>query len=194
MAYNWNYLGSGTYREEIFNPENTNIDWANKIPSSVARKTVLEKFFSKFQSSPEIEDVELVKKALNYLGIFTEHVRSFEHQLCHAASAYFSSPFNDALVVSLDGYGDGKAGGVYIGKGQSLDCIETINPEVSVGSFYANITGALGFKRNRHEGKITGLAAYGDAQRCQKSLSQFLTWIQKIISLFVPIIKSQAFL
>lgn len=186
VAYNWNCLGSSTYREEIFNPENTNIDWANKIPLSIARKTVLEKFFSKIRNSPEIEDIEFVKKALNYLGISTNHVRSFEHQSCHAASAFFSSPFDDALVVSLDGYGDGKAGGVYIGKSRSLECIETIDPEVSVGSFYANITGALGFKRNRHEGKITGLAAYGDAQKCQESLAQFLDLDSKDFNFIRP--------
>ncbi len=85
----------------------------------------------------------------------------YDHHLCHAAGAFYASPFDEALVVTLDGGGDGLDGSVYRAEGTALHRLGTVPHFQSPGTMYSAITHDLGFTRHRHEGKITGLAAYG---------------------------------
>ena len=85
----------------------------------------------------------------------------FDHHYCHATSAYYTSNFNDALVVTLDGGGDGKSGSVFVAHNDKLEFLHTIDSFNSLGNFYSYITALCGFKAEKHEGKITGLAAFG---------------------------------
>ncbi|HSU17093.1 carbamoyltransferase family protein [Longimicrobium sp.] len=87
-----------------------------------------------------------------------------DHQAAHVASAYFSSGFDRALGVSLDGYGSGAAGSFYLCEGGRMRLLQSIPYPHSLGTFYRRVTQALGFKPNRHEGKIVGLAAFGDPE------------------------------
>jgi len=103
-------------------------------------------------------------QGLKDIGYKKDVVR-FHHQDCHAASAYYTSGFNEALIFTLDGYGSGSCGGVFLGKGTKLEPIHYINSPQSVGIMYARVTEALGFIPNRHEGKILGLAAYGNPDK-----------------------------
>jgi len=85
-----------------------------------------------------------------------------DHHLCHAASAYYTSGFTEATVVTIDGGGDGQSCKIFDivdGKFKQLLNIPSID---SLGNFYSYITQLCGFKAGRHEGKITGLAAYGE--------------------------------
>jgi carbamoyltransferase len=88
-------------------------------------------------------------------------VKFIDHHDCHVAAAYYTSGFKDATVISIDGGGDGKAAKVYKGEGGNLTEIFAVNAYDSMGNFYAYITHLCGFKAHKHEGKITGLAAYG---------------------------------
>ena len=97
-------------------------------------------------------------KALN----ITAPLRRVEHHLAHHASALFCGPFKNALIVSLDWYGGGIAGAVALGSESGIERLHSFEYPHSTGLFYAQVTGALGFKVSRHEGKIVGLAAYGD--------------------------------
>ena len=85
--------------------------------------------------------------------------------MCHAASAFYSSPFDEALVITQDGKGDGASGIVCSGNGLQLNELIRQTEHNSIGQIYAAVTEYLGFKPNRHEGKITGLAAYGDPEK-----------------------------
>ncbi|MFW6084762.1 MAG: carbamoyltransferase [Gemmatimonadota bacterium] len=89
-----------------------------------------------------------------------------DHHLAHVASAYFTSGFEDALVVSLDGGGDGRSGLVYSARGGSLDARDDFVREFSalhsLGNYYAYVTHICGFEAHKHEGKITGLSARGE--------------------------------
>jgi len=96
------------------------------------------------------------------LGFHRERIRFIDHHRAHAASVYFTSPWSTALVVTNDGKGDGLCGSCYFGEGGSLYSIDRVDDIHSIGQFYQSVTKALGFKPNRHEGKITGLAAFGD--------------------------------
>lgn len=94
---------------------------------------------------------------LNKCEIYYEN-----HQRSHAASAWFGSNFTDALVMSLDGHGDGDSGGVFIGtRDGSLKRLARFKELNSFGHLYAAVTERYNFKPLKHEGKITGLAAYG---------------------------------
>lgn len=84
------------------------------------------------------------------------------HHYAHAASAYWTSGFEDALVVTLDGGGDGASSHVYAVRGGKFQRLNEISSYDSLGNYYAYITAICGFKAQKHEGKITGLAAYGE--------------------------------
>ncbi len=93
---------------------------------------------------------------------FTCPVHFLDHHYCHATSAYYTSGYRDALVVSIDGGGDGKSARIYsVVNGQFTE-LTSISSFDSLGAFYSYITEICGFKAGRHEGKITGLAAYGE--------------------------------
>jgi carbamoyltransferase len=91
----------------------------------------------------------------------TAPVRFFDHHYCHVASAYYTSNFDKALVVTLDGGGDGLSGSVYIGDNGRLSQVSAVDSFNSLGNFYSYITHLCGFKAENHEGKVTGLAALG---------------------------------
>ncbi len=90
-------------------------------------------------------------------------LRCYEHHLSHAANAYLASGFERALIVTIDGYGTGLAGSVSLGEGGSIRRLHNIRFPNSLGVFYESVTSSLGFRADRHAGKIVGLAAYGDS-------------------------------
>lgn len=112
---------------------------------------------------------DVVDARLAELGVRAPK-RFIEHHQCHAATAYYCSHFGDTpgdvLVVTADGVGDGIC--------HSVNTVEP-NHKItrrhesmifhSIAEIYAYVTHNLGFRYNRHEGKITGLAAYGDAEK-----------------------------
>ena len=102
-----------------------------------------------------------LEAALEELGL-QERLKRIEHHESHAANAYYTSGFTDALIVTLDGYGSGLAGSVSVGRGGRIERLHGIEFPHSLGTFYESVTSGLGFKPSRHEGKIVGLAAYGD--------------------------------
>lgn len=91
----------------------------------------------------------------------TAPVKYYDHHHCHATSAYFTSNYKKALVVTLDGGGDGLSGSVYRGDEGRLTRLAVVDSFNSLGNFYSYITHLCGFKAESHEGKITGLAALG---------------------------------
>lgn len=97
-------------------------------------------------------------------------LKRFNHHLTHAANSFYASGYSDALAVSLDGYGTGNCGAVYSCDGDGFKLLHQFKFPYSLGIFYEQVTSALGFKAGRHEGKIVGLAAYGDASRLEPVL------------------------
>ncbi len=115
------------------------------------------------------------EKNLFDFGISKEKFFRVSHYLAHAATAYFSSPFKECLVVVMDGYGcdsDGKplSGKIYKGSKGQLIPLEDIPVHGSLGLYYGAVTMALGFKLNDGEGKTMGLAAYGDPKKCYRKM------------------------
>jgi carbamoyltransferase len=91
---------------------------------------------------------------------------SYEHGYCHATTAYYCSGFDSCLIFVMEGASFINASSVYLARGGRIKKILDILWPHSPGVFYSTITRLLGFRPLRHEGKITGLAAYGDRSVC----------------------------
>jgi len=85
-----------------------------------------------------------------------------EHHFSHAASAYYPSPFKDAVVLTLDGVGEWATTTVALGENDNLEVIKEIHFPHSLGLLYSAFTYYTGFKVNSGEYKLMGLAPYGD--------------------------------
>ena len=85
-----------------------------------------------------------------------------EHHYSHAASAFFPSPFNEAVVLTLDGVGEWATGTVAIGQGNECEILKEIHFPHSLGLLYSAFTYYLGFRVNSGEYKVMGLAPYGE--------------------------------
>lgn len=87
-----------------------------------------------------------------------------EHHLAHAMSAYYPSGFDDALVLTMDGFGDGVSGLVMSVRGGRREVLRRIGVEQSLGNFYAAALPWFGYGPH-DEYKLMGLASYGDPER-----------------------------
>mgnify|MGYP000167298416 FL=1 len=85
-----------------------------------------------------------------------------DHHLSHAASAFFPSPFEEAVVLTADGVGEWATTTVAVGKGNELDIKKEIQFPHSLGLLYSAFTYYTGFKVNSGEYKLMGLAPYGN--------------------------------
>jgi len=85
-----------------------------------------------------------------------------EHHQSHAASAFFPSPFDDAVVLTMDGVGEWATTSVGIGQGNTLDMVQEIHFPHSLGLLYSAFTYYTGFRVNSGEYKVMGLAPYGE--------------------------------
>ena len=85
-----------------------------------------------------------------------------EHHLSHAASAFFPSPFEEAIILTMDGVGEWATTSAAIGRGNRLEVIKEIHFPHSLGLLYSAMTYYTGFKVNSGEYKVMGLAPYGE--------------------------------
>ena len=85
-----------------------------------------------------------------------------EHHLSHAASAFFSSPYEEAIILTLDGVGEWATTTVSVGKNNKINILKEIHFPHSLGLLYSAFTYFLGFKVNSGEYKVMGLAPYGE--------------------------------
>lgn len=85
-----------------------------------------------------------------------------EHHQSHAASAFFPSPFEEAVVLTMDGVGEWATASAAIGRGNSLEVIKEIHFPHSLGLLYSAFTYYTGFRVNSGEYKLMGLAPYGE--------------------------------
>jgi carbamoyltransferase len=91
----------------------------------------------------------------------TAPVSFIDHHFAHACSAYYSSGYENATVVTLDGGGDGVSSQVYAVRRGTFQKLQEVTSLNSIGNVYSYVTYICGFRTHRHEGKITGLAALG---------------------------------
>ena len=115
------------------------------------------------QSIGRIEEYQRDGERLfrRYVGPPKNGFKRIDHHYAHALSAYPVSGFDEATVVVIDGRGAWEATSIWHGKGGELKLIEMVRWPNSIGLFYAQFTGWLGFERFQDEWKVMGLAPYG---------------------------------
>lgn len=106
----------------------------------------------------------LLKELDKHDGGFSKKDRLLfnEHHFSHAASAFYPSPFEEAVVLTLDGVGEWATTTLAIGRGNELDILKEIHFPHSLGLLYSAFTYYTGFKVNSGEYKVMGLAPYGE--------------------------------
>jgi carbamoyltransferase len=97
-----------------------------------------------------------------------------EHHQSHAASAFFASPFDEAVVLTMDGVGEWATTSVALGRGNELQVIKEIHFPHSLGLLYSAFTYYTGFKVNSGEYKVMGLAPYGEPNYAQEILDHLV--------------------
>ena len=97
-----------------------------------------------------------------------------EHHLSHAASAFFPSPFDEAVVLTMDGVGEWATTSVALGRGKELEIVKEIHFPHSLGLLYSAFTYYTGFKVNSGEYKVMGLAPYGEPRFKQLILDKLM--------------------
>src|SRR5216683_2721819 len=97
-----------------------------------------------------------------------------EHHHSHAASAFYPSPFEEALILTMDGVGEWATTSVGIGRDHGIDMLKEIHFPHSLGLLYAAFTYYTGFKVNSGEYKVMGLAPYGEPRYANAILEHLI--------------------
>ncbi len=138
----------------------------------ISKPTALKMFYK------TVKPYLLRKKHKEFFGKkgINPRLKHIEHHNAHASCAYYTSGFKKALVMTLDGEGDFVTSVAMAGKGSELEPLEKhYYPTFTYGTAYAAITRLLGFTPSKHEGKITGLAAYGKKNdKCIRDVEKFV--------------------
>ena len=111
-----------------------------------------------FQKKQILDDL----KKINNSFIDENKLFFSEHHLSHAASAFYPSPFNEAIILTADGVGEWATTTVAIGRGNELEIVKELHFPHSLGLLYSAFTYYTGFKVNSGEYKLMGLAPYGE--------------------------------
>lgn len=98
---------------------------------------------------------------------------SFKHHYSHACAGYYTSPFDDAVIVVLDAIGEWNTSTIWVGEGECILNRYTQNYPVSFGLFYSAFTNLIGLKPNQEEYIMMGMAAYGDWRKYYLKVSGY---------------------
>ena len=101
-------------------------------------------------------------------------LRFSEHHFSHAASAFYPSPFDEALVLTMDGVGEWATTSVALGRGHDLEVVKELHFPHSLGLLYSAFTYYTGFKVNSGEYKLMGLAPYGEPRHLKTILDNLI--------------------
>jgi carbamoyltransferase len=138
-----------------------------KVVRTILNRPSPRYVMERFRNATKVRDVKT--QVAEALGVSTDDLRAdvhnVEHHLAHAASAFFVSPFDEAAVLTLDGFGDFASSMLCHGRGNKLEVLDRVLFPHSLGIFYTAVTQWLGFPKYGDEGKVMGLAPYGDPER-----------------------------
>ncbi len=119
-------------------------------------------------------------------------IHSYDHHLCHAASAYYTQADNDKhLIFTIDGIGDNTCTAVWLAEGSQITPLKKYGTEAAIGWAYSLVTEGLHWIHGDGEGKTMGLAPYGDYKACKGQLDGFFplfegTTLKKEVDLGPP--------
>jgi carbamoyltransferase len=105
--------------------------------------------------------------------------KSFSHHYSHAAAGYYTSKFNDSVIVVLDAIGEYNTSTIWVGEGSKIKLKYKQNYPVSFGLFYSAFTKLIGLMPNQEEYIMMGMAAYGDWKKYYKKIDEYFPSISK---------------
>ena len=123
---------------------------------------------ARLQNAAQIRDVGAALADALGVESLRARVHNVEHHQAHVASAFFVSPFEEAAILSIDGFGDFASTMLAHGRGNHFDVLERVLYPHSLGIFYTAVTQWLGFPEYGDEGKVMGLAPYGKPRHLSK--------------------------
>ena len=110
----------------------------------------------------------LLKRHFQYKGI----IKYTDHHLSHAGFSYYTSPFKNAAILTVDGVGEWETITISKGEGADITKMYSVDFPNSLGMLYSTVTAFLGFKPNEGEYKVMGLAPFGDPLKYINKLSK----------------------
>jgi carbamoyltransferase len=119
--------------------------------------------FIAVQNQGRVKEFKVLKKLLNDLNFNFKLIENYAHHICHASSAYFTSPFRDSLILSFDGAGNDGQTLLFHAKGNKIRYKK--NFQIKFGQSYNNLGYIVGLKPDiagSTAGKLMGLTSYGD--------------------------------
>ena len=163
-AIRWCLLEAGIGLENIDHValnQDTKVNLGKKIIYTLNKRPSFKMLFDRFQNKRKRLDLRghLYREFPN--SEFKGYVHAVEHHAAHLSSAFHVSPFNDAIVVSVDGFGDFASTAWGVGHGINIDLKDRIYFPHSLGIFYQALTQFIGFHNYGDEYKVMGLAPYG---------------------------------
>jgi carbamoyltransferase len=118
--------------------------------------------------------------AANWLPKFKpEGTKEFKHHYSHAAAGYYTSSFDDAVIVVLDAIGEFNTSTIWTGSEENISLVEKRNYPFSFGLFYSAFTQLVGLMPNQEEYIMMGMAAYGNPRKYFKEVSDYFPSINK---------------
>ena len=147
----------------------------NRISTTFAKKPFRTFFLNrKYKKSKKSQDPKDILESMGYTGKIIYH----DHHYSHAAFSYYTSPYDSAAILTVDGVGEWETTTISVGKDTNIKKLYSVSFPNSIGMLYSTITAYLGFKPNEGEYKVMGLAPYGDPNIYLKKLTKVLTWNQ----------------
>ncbi len=132
-----------------------------KASFALRRRPELSLIKERLRNQKERASVQTQLQAAFPQQSFVGQVHQVEHHLCHLASCFWASPFESAVALSVDGFGDFASAAWGLGEGAALAVDERVYFPHSLGTFYQALTQYLGFPHYGDEYKVMGLAPYG---------------------------------
>ena len=170
--------GTSSFTIEKSIPRNEYLNAIKEVYNSSLNKN--DKIFLikkiKFRQQKEKKAYLRNKKLIELLKLKFKKVEIFDHHLCHAASAALFSGWRNCIVLTIDGYGDSHSSKLFEFKNNKFIKLRSSSILNSLGYFYGSITKYLGFKPQRHEGKILGLAAYGNPNKVYPIMRKLISF------------------
>lgn len=150
----WLEDDKGTTRNTVFQVAGQLAFLAHSVPGT-------EALYYKLRSPIFRRRRQTIRSIVQHEFQISAPLEFVDHHLAHATSAYFTSGLTDATVITMDGGGDGWSSHIYNVKDGAFERVGHTSSFNSVGNYYAYATQLCGFKAQKHEGKVTGLAAHG---------------------------------
>ena len=158
----------GTQPDHIAISRNPKAHLADKLLRVALRPHRWASLTSRAVNTARIAQVGEALAAEGIVSRAQPEVHFVEHHRAHLASAFFASPFEQAAVISIDGFGDFSSVMWGVGKGNQIEVRGSVSFPHSLGIFYTAFTQFLGFPKYGDEYKMMGLSAYGEPRFAEK--------------------------